>query len=312
MPIPLRNTGPAIVIFNGVSFYFKTGLDYEVVETTVPIEVDAFGEIAKVFKDRMVKFSGTPAGMIRAGDIAAQMPFQTANVGASIFGNTDTPLVIQTINDGQTITWTRGGIGKYAPMLLSATKGTIYSGAMDFYCLMASTFVLTGASAWNGITSTAYADATFDQSKLRMGQYVAAWGSTSPFSGMIAEDGFTFTPELKVKPLAVDNFGIIDYIVDSVTCSAKFKAANLTEANVETMLAMQGTSAMLPGAAIGDGGNSLIITGPHLAVTMPGSAPHASKMPFGKGKLRYSELTFSSVTTFTTGVPNPVFSFAVS
>ena len=312
MPTPLRNTGPAIVTYNGVSWYFKSGLEYEVVASTSPIQTDAFGEIAKVFKDRMIKLSGTPVGVIRSGDIAGQMPFQPANIGASIFGATDTTLTVQTINDGQAITWTRGAIGKYAPMLLSATKGTIYSGNMEFYCLMASTFTLTGASAWNSITSAAFADTTFDQSKVRMGQYVAAWGSTSPFNSMIAEEGFTFTPELSVKPLNVDNYGIIDYIVDSVTCSASFKAANLSEANVETMLALQGSGAMVPGAAIGDGGNSLIITGPHLVATMPGAAPFSSKTPFGKGKLRYGELKFASVTTFTSGVPNAVFSFTVS
>ena len=120
-------------------------------------------------------------------------------IGQSIFGSNDTPLVVQTINDGATITWSRGAICKYAPVLLSATQGTLYRGDMTFACLMASDFNLTSATAWKSIASNGFADTTFDPSKVRMAQYTAAWGSAPPYNVMISEDGFLLTPVIATE-----------------------------------------------------------------------------------------------------------------
>jgi hypothetical protein len=147
MSIPLRIHGPAIVQFKGVSYYFKMGLKGAIKRSLAKIEVDAFGQIAEVARDCVVEFSGTPAGAIRAPDLAAQMPYLPSSIGQSIFGATDAPLTIHTMNDAAAITWQRGAISKYAPILLSATRGTIYQGDMTFSCLMASNFNPTSNTA---------------------------------------------------------------------------------------------------------------------------------------------------------------------
>jgi hypothetical protein len=312
MSIPLRIHGPAIITFNGVSYYFKTGLKGSIKRNRAKIEVDAFGQIAEVAKDCVVEFTGTPAGAIRSGDIAGQMPFGPGAVGSSIFGSSDTPLVVQTINDGATITWSRGAISKYAPMLLSATMGTIYRGDMTFSCLMASTFTPISTTAWKSITSNAFADTTFDQTKVRMGQYVAAWGSTSPYTAMISQDGFQFDPVIATENISVDNYGIIDMTLKSVVGTCKFKPANLTEAQIDTLINLQGSTAWLPGQAIGDGGNDLVITGPHLTATLKMAGAVDYDLLYQTGKLRSGEVAFAAATTFTSGVPNAVFTFAVS
>ena len=312
MSIPLRIHGPAIITFNGVSYYFKTGLKGSIKRNRAKIEVDAFGQIAEVAKDCVVEFTGTPAGAIRAADLAGQMPYTPAMIGQSIFGATDTPLVVQTINDGATITWSRGAISKYAPILLSATRGTIYKGDMTFACLMASSFTPTSSTAWKSITANAFADTTFDPSKVRMAQYTAAWGSTSPYSAMISEDGFTLTPTIVTENIPVDNYGIIDMALKSVTGTAQFKPSNLTEAQIDTLIELQGSGAFLPGQAIGDGGQDLVITGPHLVATLKMAGAADYDLLYQTGKLRAGEVAFSAATTFTTGVPNPVFTFAVS
>ena len=50
MSIPLRIHGPAIIIFNGVSYYFKTGLKGSIKRNRAKIEVDAFGQSGVVTK----------------------------------------------------------------------------------------------------------------------------------------------------------------------------------------------------------------------------------------------------------------------
>jgi len=312
MSIPLRIHGPAIIGFSGVSYYFKSGLKGSIRRSRAKIEVDAFGQIAEVARDCVVEFTGTPAGEIRAADIAGQMPYATSAVGASIFGTSDAPLVIQTINDGAAITWERGAISKYAPMLLSATQGTIYKGEMTFACMLASEFDPTGASAWKSTASAAFTDTTFDPSKVRMSQYVAAWGSTAPYNAMISQDGFILTPAISTENIAVDNYGIIDIVLRSVTGAAQFKPANLTEAQIDSLIELQGSGAWLPGQVIGDGGNDLVITGSHLTATLKMAGAVDYELMYATGKLRAGEVAFGAATTFNNGVPNPIFTFSVS
>ncbi len=312
MSIPLRIHGPAIITFNGVSYYFRAGLKGTIKRTRAKIEVDAFGEIAKVAKDCIVEFSGIPAGEIRAADLSGQMPYAPAMVGASIFGSADTPLVVQTINDGATITWSRGAISKYAPILLSATHGTLYQGEMTFACLMASSFNITSTTAWKNISSNAFADTTFDPLKVRMAQYTAAWGSTPPYNAMISEDGFTLIPSIVTENISVDNYGVIDMVLKSMTGTAQFKPANLTEAQIDALIALQGANAMLPGYAIGDGGNDLVISSNLLVATLKQAAAVDYELMYATGRLRAGEVAFGAATTFTNGVPNPLFTFTIA
>jgi len=311
MSIPLRIHGPAIITFNGVSYYFKTGLKGSVKRNVAKIEVDAFGQIAEVARDCVVEFTGTPAGAIRAADLAGQMPYLPSAIGQSIFGATDTPLVVQTLNDGEAITWQRGAISKYAPILLSATHGTIYKGDMTFSCLMASNFTPTATSSWKSIASSAFSDTTFDPSKVRMAQYTAAWGSASPYNAMISQDGFTLIPSIVTENILVDNYGIIDMALKSVTGTAQFRPANLTEAQLDTLIELQGGSALLPGQAIGDGGNDLVITSNLLVATLKMTAAVDYGLLYATGKLRAGEVAFAAATTFTGGMPNPVFTFTI-
>jgi len=311
MNLPLRIHGPAVVLFNGVTYYFKEGLKCSLKRQRAKIEVDAFGQIAEVAKDCVVEFTGSPAGAIRSADLAGQMPHLPANVGQSIFGATDTPLVVQTINDGAAITWSRGAISKYPSILLSATRGTLYKGEMTFSCLMASTFAPTSSTAWKSIASAAFADRTFDPSTVRMAQYVASWGSTPPYDAILSTDGFTLTPLIATENISVDNYGVVDIALKSVTGAAQFKPANLTEAQIDALIELQGAGARLPGQAIGDGGNDLVITSNLLVATLKMAGAVDYELMYATGKLRAGEVAFGAATTFTGGTPNPVFTFTI-
>jgi hypothetical protein len=311
MSIPLRIHGPAIIQFKGVSYYFKTGLKGSVKRTLAKIHVDAFGQIAEVARDCVVEFTGTPAGAIRVADLAGQMPYLPSNIGQSIFGMADAPLTIQTMNDGAAITWQRGAISKYAPILLSATRGTIYQGDMTFSCLMASTFDTAAATAWKNIAPSPFADATFDPTTIQPAEYIAAWGSMAPYNCMIAQEGFLLSPSIVTENISVDNYGIIDMALKSVGGSVRFKPANLSEPQLDALISLQGATALLPGAVMGDGGNDLVITGKRLVATLKTAGAVDYGLLYATGRLRAGEVAFAAATTFATGVPNPIFTFAV-
>jgi hypothetical protein len=182
---------------------------------------------------------------------------------------------------------------------------------MTFSCLMASNFTPTAPSAWKTISASAFADTTFDSSKVRMAQYTAAWGSAPPYNAMISQDGFTLTPAIATESISADNYGIIDMALKSVTGTAHFKPANLTEAQIDTLVALQGGGAMAPGQAIGDGGHDLVITSGRLVATLKMAAAVDYRLMYATGKLRAGDVAFAAATTFTGGTPNPIFTFTI-
>ena len=97
----------------------------------------------------------------------------------------------------------------------------------------------------------------------------------------------------------------------SVTGTAQFRPANLTEAQLDTLIELQGGSALLPGQAIGDGGNDLVITSNLLVATLKMTAAVDYGLLYATGKLRAGEVAFAAATTFTGGMPNPVFTFTI-
>lgn len=308
MSVPLRIHGPAIVQFGGVSYYFKNGLKGSIKRNTTKISVDAFGDIAEVAKDCVVEFTGTPVGQI--GSFAQQFPFGPGDIGKSVFGNSDTTLIVWTKNDGAKTTWKRGAITKTPGIKLSATGGTIYSGDMTFSCLMASDFDLANAHAWNTAATLAFNDATFDATKVRMARYTAAFGD-SPYDAMLAQEGFDLEYGMSVENISVDNYGVIDIVLKSLEGTAKFKPADLTEAQMDTLIGLQDTTALLPGDVIGDAGTDLVISSSLLTVTLHSAGAKDSALMYQTGKLRADEIAFTTARTFTTGVPDPIFTFTL-
>ena len=144
-----------------------------------------------------------------------------------------------------------------------------------------------------------------------MAQYTAAWGSAAPYNSMISQDGFTLTPSIVTQPISVDNYGIIDLAIKSLTATVQFKPANLTESQLDTLIQLQGSSALLPGQLFGDSGNDLVISSNLLVATLKQAAPVDYDLMYSTGKLRAGEVAFTAATTFTNGAPNPLLTFSI-
>src|SRR5437762_3700046 len=148
MSVPLRITGPAVVVFNGQTYYFQDGLKGSLKRNVESIKVDDFGAIASVAKNFIVEFTGKPAGILDDTYIGSMFPDARNKHGSSIFGSTDLPLIIWALHpfsgsDLNKVTWARGAISKSPTLMMTATRGQIISGEITFTCLMASDFDLT-------------------------------------------------------------------------------------------------------------------------------------------------------------------------
>ena len=300
MSVPLRITGPAVAIFNGVTYYFQDGLKGSLKRNTANIVVDNFGEIAQISKDFIVEFTGKPAGRLDATYLESLFPDARNQHGASVFGATDLPLIIWAQHpfngsDLNKVTWARGAISKSPTVLCSATRGQIVQSEMTFTALMASDFDLTAADAWYTAVNAAYTGELLDSDEIRYGRYTAALGArSSPYDAMLAIDGFQLEATFATKDIEVDNFGIIDRVYDasSYTATCKFKPANLLKAEVDSLIQLQDTTALLPGDVIGGSNEDLVISSDAFIVTLSNCGALGSEDLYQTGVLQRGEVMF--------------------
>jgi len=323
MAVPLRITGPAVVIFNGQTYYFQDGLKGSLKRNTENIVVDNFGAIAAVAKNFIVEFTGKPAGVLDDAYLESMFPDARNKHGSSVFGATDLPLIIWAQHpfsgsDLNKVTWARGAISKSPSILATATRGQIISGEITFTALMASDFDLTAPDAWYVAVNAAYSGSSLDIANIRYARYSAALGARStPYNDMISIDGFTLEATFGTKDIEVDNFGIIDRVYDasSYIATVKFKPANLTKAQVDTLIRIQDTTALLPGDEIGGGGEDLVLTSDRLIVTLKNCDAAGSEDLYQTGTLQRGEVMFINAIS-TTGSGSgfsvlPAFTFEV-
>ncbi len=298
--IPLRITGPAVVIFNGVTYYFQDGLKANLKRSTANIVVDNFGEIAQISKDLVVEITGKPAGVLSASYLESMFPDARNKHGQSVFGSTDLPLIVWAQHpfsgsDLNKVTWVRGAISKSPTILCSATRGQIIGGEITFTALMASDFDLTAADAWYTAVNAAYTGDTLDVDAVRYARYTAALGSDpSPYDEMLAIDGFQLEATFATKDIEVDNFGIIDRVYDasSYTATCKFKPANLLKAEVDALIRVQDATAYLPGDVIGGDNKDLVISSDVFVVTLTNCGALGSEDLYQTGVLQRGEVMF--------------------
>ncbi len=298
--VPLRITGPAVVILNGITYYFQDGLKGAVKRNTDSIKVDNYGEIAKIAKDTIVEYTGKPAGVLDATYIESMFPDVRNKHGQSIFGSSDVPMTIWAQHpfsgsDLNKVIWARGAIGKSPTILCSATRGQIIGGEITFVTLMKSDFDLTAVHAWYTASNAAYTGDTLDVDNIRYARYTAALGSrSSPYNEMLAIDGFELQADFGTTDIPVDNFGIIDRVYDAgnYTASCKFKPANLLKAEVDALIQLQDTDALLPGDEIGGSNEDLVIASDRFIVTLANCGALSAEDFYKTGTLQRGEVMF--------------------
>lgn len=306
MSVPLRITGPAVAVFNGQTYYFQDGLKGSLKRNTENITVDNFGAIASVAKNFIVEFTGKPAGLLNAAYLQSMFPDARNLHGSSVFGSTDLPLIIWAQHpfngsDLNKVTWKRGAISKSPTLLCSATRGQIIGGEITFTALMASDFDLVAPTAWYSAVNAAFSGGALDIDLIRYARYTAALGVRSPpYDSMLAVDGFTLEATFGTKDIEVDNFGIIDrvYDADSYVATCKFKPANLTKAQVDTLIRIQDTTALLPGDVIGGSNEDLVIDSDAFTVTLKNCDAASSEDLYQTGVLQRGEVTFINAAKF--------------
>ncbi len=317
--LPSLIVSPAILTWNGYSYYFKKGIKADFKRETFKVESDLAGTFDERMKSQMTVVTGQPVGALSTASLNACFPYAVTQIGASIFGSTDLPLVIVTRfggtnNAGQTVTYPRAAVTKLPQLRLKSTD-TLF-GEMEFTCLGDPSVQPNSANAWETIASATFADATFDETQIITDIYTAAFGS-SPFNAIGSMAGFEIDITMAVNQITADDFGIVDMTLKELTAAAKFAPSNLAQAQVATLLAYQGGGYVQPGQSLSLTNTDLIITGSgngahYLTATIKRAGPKQAAFMYDAAKHRFDAVEFTCKRTWTSGAANPLFTLTVT
>jgi len=312
-------SGPAYIGTGGVVMYVQRDIQVEeAVESWNP--KTTFGDAGDRHKSRMFRLSLTPVGMLTSGLLnffyEAHIAPQTY-VGASIFPASNQAVTIYSIAENKTYGYVLGGI-EQPPDLMCTPAATLF-GQMRLVCIGAKA---TSPTATNFIKQTsgsiASPDTSFDFSKIKTDIYNGALGALStPYNSLGALAGWKISFGYKTKSIPSTDVGIADIVLDAdgFGIKASFAPSNLTEAQVDTLLGYQGTSAVLPGQPYANSAESgdLVLTGQVFGwvFTAKQLGAKSVKRVYAIGEHRFPNgaLEMTNAMGQTTGVPNPLFAF---
>jgi hypothetical protein len=310
--LPLLIQGQCFLIHGGVTTYFKNGIQVSDDVVSWTPESDG-GKMGDRHKARSYKLTGTPVGMLTTGFMnyayAAHLAPSTA-IGRSIMNGA---AVIYSVVEDVSYSFNTAGVFKPANLFAGPTA-TVFE-AMDWLAMGNVTSQPTSAAFLRSGGSFT-ADTTYDETKIVSDIYSAAIGSrTTPYNAMGSMTGFkiNFTQEVALVP--VGDVGWADAILKDITLTASFVPSNLTEAQVDALLAIQNTTATLPGQEYAKGVSgakeNLVITGTQIGWVFTAMNVGAKKQArqYLVGQHRHKEIEWANGPTYTAGVRNPYFAF---
>jgi len=294
--------GPAIATRGTAVYFFEGDLTVTPVINTVPRIVDMFGQIDENLDTVMFTVEGTPTEWEALTDL---FPHQTPSIGTSIFGTTDTDLVINT-KAGQKLTFKASAVTQMPSIHLSANPNNRLLGPMQFTCIGKNNETWATADHFAAVATEAYASTAFDSTKLYCQPYTAKWGSVAPWSAFQTADGIIIEPSMEYELHTTDTAGIVDATLSNVTVMARFQPVGVSEKQLIDLLKIQNTG-IARGVSLSANTEDLIISGTGVHVTVYNAAPKAGPMQFGSATLRIGEVGMVATSSFTLGVADALF-----
>ena len=279
--------GPATATFRGHTFYAQSGilvtpaLELDAVDSDAQGQVDASVTVAPV----TIRFSPNAP----FADLIALYPFLDGAPGTSLFGASDTPLVL-TASNGVQLTFSAVAIMQMPDLVLSS-RGAVAS-AVTFLAIGARALPITSANRLVTIETTTPPAITPIQPQLS-DDFEVTWGGT-PWTNLQALDGVTVKFVMKTSPVISAANALVDVTLDGLTVTASFQPGTPTgpiESDVFTALQAQGS---LPSRLLSQGAQPFQVAGEHLYFQMPLAQLTGGPLTFDATHPRVGELVFTA------------------
>lgn len=305
--------GPANITWNSFTYYTQGDITVKLSKETFDIITSAHGLVDQRVTERVTEVSFTPAGEWEDGPFQALFPGAATIPGASWYGSSDLPLVIQPINASQNkITFTNANINKPPQLILSAVKTLM--GPVTFRCLNKNNVAWSDAASLLTVAAGTPSDAAFSDTAIKTQPYLAAWGSVAGFTAVHTIDGWTIDFNLQLEPFNTDAYGVLDMTFVRCDVTAKCMPIGPTEAQATAALAIQDTGA-IRGASLNAGGANLVISAiaadatTATFLTLNQTNLISADINYGMNSNRHGEFEWRTSRKFTTGAVQPVFAF---
>lgn len=298
--------GPAIVTYDSEVYYSEDDIIVTPNIETMQIPSSVNGNEDERLVNITHEITFTPVG--KWSHVKKLLnTFATPVIGGSIFGSTDKDLVINTVG-GQKITYKAAAITSLPQVRFSSVNRLL--GSVTFTAIGANNTAFDNAAKRIVQASEAFNDDSHDPDDVLTQAYSVAWGSTAPFDALETEDGVTVSFNLSLQPVQTDRDGIVDMTVENVEVMAMLTPVGLSEANMLTLMKLQGTGVQR-GASLGAmNSNDLVITGTGVYAAIYGAAPKQGPMRFGRTVLRSGQVGFVATRRYDDGALEPLYLLA--
>jgi hypothetical protein len=239
-------TGPAIITWDGGTYFSNGDIIADFGQETFDVTVSSLGVVSTRQADRQIKISFTPSGEW-SGEKAKLFPYASTRIGASIFGATDRPLVIATLDGTKSFTFNNVALTKM-PSLFFHPLRTL-TGPVEFTALGPDDSewdsVVTAEQLFTISDITAPTFAAFTEADIITRPYKVDWAPSgiTGFNPFETEEGFQVDFDLQLVPKGTSSDGIIDYRFQNLKVTARCNPIGPTEDELTAALRLQGTGA---------------------------------------------------------------------
>jgi hypothetical protein len=226
-------TGPALVQYGGQSFWSKGDISVKPTHRRFNVESAAFGTLETRVADRRILVTFEPDGRFTAGVNALLWPYANPSVGSSIFGGSDSALVIWG-RDGIKVTILNAALTKMPNLRLGVGKTVV--GPVEFTGLVANSTAGTAEGDYFTVTTAAYpGDVGYAVADIPTSGISMSWkGGVAPWANNFTADGAEISFALRLQEQAVDGLGTVDMRLVGVDVSARATPVGPTAAQILT------------------------------------------------------------------------------
>lgn len=293
--------GPAVVIFDGVTYYTEGDIEIAVDKRTRDQTTSVFGKVDHVLLDVRVEIRFRPTMWVSAS-LSKLVPYLSTAIGTRVFGDTDKAVVIQSVTEGNKWTFSRGAVTGPPTLGFGVEKDTI--GQMTITALKANATALSSSGAVAAIASSAFSDTSFNPALLFDVPPSVTYGAGAILDAADTEDGvnISFTPSF--EDVMSDQEGILDMRLTGYSAEASFIPIGVAHADLLSLMQLDGTS-MVRGAKLGTGfGADLVVEGLNdgePTVTLHQAHVVPSSIRFSSARNLPGEITFRTARKITSG-----------
>lgn len=305
--------GPAIITYNGVTFYAKDDIKVKTRLDLFDIQASGIGSIDKRINQVLSEITFTPHGEISSNLLGVLFPHAAAITGASAMPVSDNNLVIQPYNGKERCTYKNAFVSKMPEVSLAATKTPF--GQVTFSGFGSNNSAWSTAGRIVDVADNAFSDTGLSSSAVRTMAYTAVLGSLSaPWNNIRTKTGWTVSFDVGMDPVEEDSTGIFDYIYNGqVKVDAKCNPIGIKVADLHALMAtFQGTGGARGNSASGNRCN-LVLSGATggINMTLNDMVLDEASHRYGVGD-RVEQLALNNIRGLSNGALNALFTIAVA